>query len=230
MALPLPISAEENNPFLLETLADLLAMNYLTPLAGNYLPWSGYAMRPSGLVKILNQILIRQHLTIVECGGGISTLYISRLFAQNGWQGHLYCIENNRDWLDFLAARLDNEGLKNYVTLIDAPLKPCDFAIDQTPWYDVEAIRHALPPSQTIDCLLVDGPPAYRPEIQYSRFPAVPFFKNQLATGSTILLDDINREGEQAILKRWQDLLNATFDTSEGNVAIAQVSTTPNIA
>jgi predicted O-methyltransferase YrrM len=223
MALPLPSNAEANNPFLLETSADLLAMHYLAPLAGNYLPWSGYAMRPSGLVKLLNQILIHQHLTIVECGGGISTVYIARLFAQNHWPGQLYCIENNRDWLDFLAMRLDNEGLKNYVTLIDAPLKSCDFAIDQTPWYDIEKIRQSLPQSQTIDCLLVDGPPAYRPEIQYSRFPAVPFFQEQLAPGSTILLDDINRGGEQEILKHWQELLNTTFDTSEGNVAIAQV-------
>lgn len=225
MALQPPVNSPGNdNPFILETLADLLAMNYLTPLAGNYLPWSGYAMRPSGLVKILNQILINQHLTIVECGGGISTLYIARLFAQNHWQGHLYCIENNLDWLNFLAARLENEGLQNYVTLIDAPLKPCDSAIEQLPWYDTEKIRQSLPQSQKIDCLLVDGPPAYLPEIQYSRFPAVPFFQEQLTTGATILLDDINRDGEQEILKRWQTLLNVIFDTSEGNVAIARTS------
>ncbi|MGA1623376.1 MAG: class I SAM-dependent methyltransferase [Synechocystis sp.] len=224
MALPLPSNAEDSNPFLLETLADLLAMNYLAPLAGNYLPWSGYAMRPSGLVKILNQILLNQHLTIVECGGGISTFYIARLFLQNNWQGQLYCIENNRDWLDFLTARLKNEGLQNYVTLIDAPLQPWEFALNQTPWYDTEKIRQVIPSSKTIDCLLVDGPPAYRPEIRYSRFPAAPFFKDQLSPGATILLDDINREGEQEIIQRWQALLNVTFDTTEGNVAIASLS------
>jgi len=221
MALQPPDNPQDGNPFILETLADLLAMNYLAPLAGNYLPWSGYAMRPSGLVKILNQILINQYLTIVECGGGISTLYIARLFHQNGLGGQLYCIENNLDWLDFLAARLANEGLKNYVTLIHAPLKPCDFAINQLPWYDTDKIRQSLPASQAIECLLVDGPPAYQEAIKYSRFPAVPFFQKQLATGSTILLDDINREGEQEILKRWQGLLSLTFDCSEGNVAIA---------
>ena len=49
MALQPPLNFQENdNPFILETLADLLAMSYLAPLAGNYLPWSGYAMRPSG--------------------------------------------------------------------------------------------------------------------------------------------------------------------------------------
>ncbi|MEY2983559.1 MAG: hypothetical protein RLZZ568_176 [Cyanobacteriota bacterium] len=223
MALPLPVNAEDTAPFVLETLTDLLAMNYLTPLAGNYLPWSAYAIRPSGLVKILNQILIRHHLTIVECGGGISTLYIARLFAQNHWPGHLYCLENNQDWLNFLTARLDNEGLTPFVTLIAAPLTACDLAIGQTPWYDTDTIRQTIAPEQTIDCLLVDGPPAYRPDIQYSRFPAVPFFQDQLSPQATVCLDDIGREGEQEIVQRWQGLLNVTFDTSEGNVAIAHL-------
>lgn len=223
MALQPPLTDNTDNSFLLETTKDLLAMNYLAPLAGNYLPWSGYAMRPSGLVKILNQILLNQHLTIVECGGGISTFYIARLFRQNAWQGHLYCLENNQEWLNFLADSLTREGLHDYVTLIHAPLKPCDLAINQTPWYDPEKIRESLPATLKIDCLLVDGPPAYQPDIQYSRFPAVPFFQAQLAPDATILLDDINRNGEQEILQRWQSLLNVTFDTTEGNVAIARV-------
>jgi hypothetical protein len=69
----------------------------------------------------------------------------------------------------------------------------------------------------------VDGPPAYREEIQYSRFPAVPFFQGELAPHSTVILDDINRPGEQEILRRWQALLNVNFDTSIGNVAIANL-------
>ena len=35
---------------------DLLAANYLAPLSTSYLPWSRYAMRPSGLVQVLNEI------------------------------------------------------------------------------------------------------------------------------------------------------------------------------
>jgi len=208
----------------MEDLKDVLAMHYLAPLAGQYFPWSAYALRPSGLVKILNQILIYRHLTIVECGGGVSTLYIARLFQRNGISGHLYCLEHSLDWLDFLLERLAQEHLESYVTLIHAPLKSCKLSLENLDWYDTEKIRQQLPISQKIDCLLVDGPPAYRPEIQFSRFPALPFFQAQLAPNATIVLDDINRPGEQEILRRWQALLPITFDSSEGNLAIANLN------
>ncbi|AGF53231.1 sll0625 [Synechocystis sp. PCC 6803] len=215
---------ETDHQRLQEIWEDSLAMQYLAPLTGNYLPWSGYALRPSGLVQILNTILIRKHLSIVECGGGVSTLYIARLFRRNGLQGRLHCIENNLDWLNFLHDALAREELTTYVQLIHAPLEPCELALDNGQWYDRQKIRHQLPASKTIDCLLVDGPPAYREDIQYSRFPAVPFFQPQLAPHSTIILDDINRRGEQEILARWQTLLNVSFDSSIGNVAIAHLS------
>ncbi|AIE74030.1 MULTISPECIES: class I SAM-dependent methyltransferase [unclassified Synechocystis] len=223
MQTPSFLPPETDHQRLQEIWEDGLAMQYLTPLAGNYFPWSGYALRPSGLVQILNTILIRQYLTVVECGGGVSTFYIARLFRQNHLKGKLYCIENNLDWFHFLQDSLAREGLSNYVHLIHAPLAPCDLSLEGMDWYDRQKIRHHLPDSVTIDCLLVDGPPAYREEIQYSRFPAVPFFQPQLAPHSTVILDDINRVGEQEILARWQTLLQVNFDSSIGNVAIAHL-------
>ncbi len=218
------VNAQEmDNHRLQEIWEDSLAMQYLAPLTGNYLPWSSYALRPSGLVQILNTILIRKHMTVVECGGGVSTLYIARLFRQNAFQATLHCIENNLDWLNFIKDLLARERLSNYVNLIHAPLQPCDLALGNLDWYNREKIRQQLPEKKTIDCLFVDGPPAYREEIQYSRFPAVPFFQSQLAPHSTVILDDINRPGEQEILRRWQELLNTSFDTSIGNVAIANL-------
>lgn len=215
---------ETDNQRLKEIWEDALAIQYLGPLMGNYLPWSGYALRPSGLVQILNTILIRKHLTVVECGGGVSTLYIARLFHQNNWNGQLYCLENNLDWLNFLKDLLARERLSDYVNLIHAPLGPCDLALGELDWYSQEKIRQQLPENLTIDCLFVDGPPAYQTEIQYSRFPALPFFQQQLAPHSTVILDDINRPGEQEILRRWQALLNTSFDTTIGNVAMANLS------
>lgn len=212
-----------DNQRLREIWEDSLAMQYLAPLKGNYLPWSSYALRPSGLVQILNTILIRKHLTVVECGGGVSTLYIARLFKQNHPSGQLYCIENNLDWLNLLKDLLFREELNHYVKLIYAPLAPCPMALDNLNWYDQEKIRQQLAEDVSIDCLFVDGPPAYREEIQYSRFPALPFFQKQLSATGTVILDDINRAGEQEIVRRWQTLLNIDFDTSAGNVAIANL-------
>ena len=64
-------------------------MQILAPLTTAYQPWSIFAIRPSGLVKVLNEIVINRRRCIVECGGGISTVYIAKLLQQQG-QGHLY--------------------------------------------------------------------------------------------------------------------------------------------
>lgn len=53
---PLPNLAMVSDRFdeILSNQKDLLAAHYLAPLSTSYLPWSGYAMRPSGLVQVLD--------------------------------------------------------------------------------------------------------------------------------------------------------------------------------
>ena len=201
---------------------DILAANYLAPLSTSYLPWSGYSMRPSGLVQVLNDIFINNRTMILECGGGISTFYIARLLSSRG--GHLYTIEHNKEWLDLLRDGLKKEGLAHLVTFIYAPLKLSNLALKNIPWYDTEAISKQLSKDKNIDLLLVDGPPAYEETIKYSRYPAVPYFLSQLKSDFTIILDDANRSGEQEIIKRWEKILNLDFEIGEGNVALARTS------
>ncbi|MCW3064342.1 MAG: Methyltransferase domain, partial [Solirubrobacterales bacterium] len=55
-----------------------------------------------------------------------------------------------------------------------------------------------------IDLLLVDGPPAFEPEIALSRYPALPVLAERLAPDATVVLDDIDRPGELAILETWE--------------------------
>ncbi len=199
---------------------DILAMQYLAPLCGEYLPWSGYAMRPSGLVQVLNEIVINQRSKIVECGAGVSTFYIARLLRQKG--GHLYTIEHNLDWMNWVQGELERESLSHLVTLVYAPLQPTDLSLQNTPWYDTEILRATLGSLQGIDLLLVDGPPAYEESIQYSRYPALPYFLPQFAPDVTVVIDDANREGEREIIKRWEGLLNVGFEQKDGYIAIAR--------
>jgi len=203
-----------------EFLADILATNYLAPLSTSYLPWGGYAMRPVALMQVLNDILINHRSLILECGGGISTFYIARLLKDRG--GHLYTIEHDRKWLDFLEDSLQKEGIDHLVTLIYAPLTSTDLSLENTSWYDIESINQALSKDQKIDFLLVDGPLAYNEELKYSRYPALPYFLPQLAENFTIVIDDVNRSGEQEIVKRWQKILNLDFTMKVGDIAIAQ--------
>jgi len=72
--------------------------------------------------------------------------------------------------------------------------------------------------------LLVDGPPAHDKNIMYARYPAAPYFKPFMSEDYTIILDDINRKGEQEILQKWEKELAITFYQYQldGSIAIAQ--------
>jgi hypothetical protein len=208
---------------LLATQKDILATNYLLPLSSSYLPWTGYSMRPSGLVKVLNDIVLNKRSVIVECGGGISTIYIARILKSRG--GHLYSIDHHPQWLELLEEQLRKEEISDYVSLICAPLVPTNLSWENLPWYNTEILKKKIPQELAIELLLVDGPPAYEKSLQHSRYPAVPYFFGQLAEDFTIIIDDVNRPGEQEIIKRWTQFLKVNFEIVEGDIAIATYPT-----
>lgn len=212
-------------------LEDLQATQRLSALVSAYLPWSGFSIRPSGLEKVLNEILFNRCGCVVECGGGLSTVYIAALLRQQQ-HGHLFTIEHNLEWLELLRGWLQSQELQDYVTLIPAPLTECSLALEQSEWYDTQVIqaafdRHAEANGNTpvmIDLLLVDGPPAYEPSKELSRYPAAPFFQPFFADPVVVVLDDFQRSGEQEILARWETLLGFRFDgfDLDGGLAIGR--------
>ncbi len=180
---------------------DALALQQLSPLIKTYLPWSVSSMRPSGVVKVLNDIVVHRRREIVECGGGISTYLIGQLLKQQG--GRLTTIEHNKDWCGVLEQLMRDQGLGDVVTVVHAPLRPTKHPFQgNAEWYD-EAVTAESVKGLKIDLLLVDGPPAYDAQIQFARYPAAPFFRPYFADGYTIVLDDVNRKGERAIADRW---------------------------
>lgn len=202
---------------------DILAMQYLAPLSKSYLPWTAAAMRPSGVAKVLNEIVVNRKSSILECGGGISTYYIASLLKERG--GHLYTIEHEKEWSNILREFLEFQNLDKFVSIILAPLVKSSFAINECPWYDEDIIRNAIGDVK-LDLLLVDGPPAYQEEIMYSRYPAVPFFKDFLSEDYTIILDDINRKGEEEILQKWEEYLGISFYQYliDGRIAVGRAN------
>jgi hypothetical protein len=204
---------------------DILAAQYLQPLSKGYLPWSQSSLHPSGLVIILNEIVVNRRSVIIECGGGISTFFIARLLQERG--GHLYTLESDKNWSGILRSELDKENLSHQVSIIDCPLVVTSLGMSaQDRWYDLSVIEKNLLSvlEQKVDFLIVDGPPAYQKETQYSRYPAVPFLQPFFAEDYTIVLDDIHRHGEQLIVAKWEQLLGIAFDQrfQDGNIAIGR--------
>ncbi len=136
---------------------DILAIQYLAPLTKGYIPWSVASMRPSSVVVILNEILLNNKTSILECGCGISTIYSASLLSSLG--GHLYTIEHDKEWANKTMDLLMRQDLASYVTMIHAPLTKTSLSLMGSLWYNEEIIRKQLEDIK-IDLLIVDGPPA----------------------------------------------------------------------
>lgn len=195
---------------------DQLAMQVLAPLSSTYLPWSASTMRPSGIVAVLNEIFVNRRRSVVELGSGVSTFYIGRMLRIRG--GHIWTVEHDKRWADLLDQELASEGLGDVVTVVHAPLTPVPsgWPDEKATWYEPDALRE-MTAGQSIDLLVVDGPPAYEEGCGHSRYPAGPFFAPMLAEDYAIILDDIDRRGEQDIMESWERELDVTFERRLAN-------------
>jgi predicted O-methyltransferase YrrM len=165
-------------------------------------------MRPSAVSTVVSEIAIRRRCHIVECGAGVSTLYIARLLRERG--GHLWSIEHDPKWADLVSEWLVEEQLTHQASVIVAELSPSHSGYG-APWYAEEVLTAALG-SLRVDLLIVDGPPATAPYARTARYPAVPYFKDRLASDWTIILDDVHRRGEYEIAQRWARELSVPFE------------------
>lgn len=198
---------------------DILAIQALAPLSSSYLPWTISAMRPSGLVAVLNEILVNRRRCVVELGSGISTCYIGRLLRQHG--GRLTTVEHDERWADWLEDFLAGEQLTDVVSIVRAPLVSISpgWPGEETTWYERSRLTDALD-GQHIDLLLIDGPPAYRAGREHSRYPALPILAPMFAEDHAIILDDIDRTGEQEIVDVWERDFGITFQLRPVNGGI----------
>ena len=201
------------------TLNDVAALQRLAPLASPYLPWPDVAMRPSAMVAVLDEIATFGRSQIVECGGGLSTVYIGRLLRERG--GTLTTVEHDSEWVASLRRQLAADGLTDTVDVVHAPLESSD-DLATSPWYSTRRIG-ALGLT-SIDMLIVDGPIA-TPRHPHIRQPALPYFYDRLAAGSLVVLDDALRRGEREIAARWSTEFEITMKIRalDGAIAVGRV-------
>jgi predicted O-methyltransferase YrrM len=124
---------------------------------------------------------------------------LARLLHTRG--GRLVSLEHDETWATRVRGELAAAGHAGIAQVALAPLEPHPLARDGLPWYAQRALS-SLP--RRIDLLLVDGPPAFDPEIELSRYPALPVLAERLARDATVVLDDIDRRGELRILEAWE--------------------------
>lgn len=133
--------------------------------------------------------------TIVECSSGTSSLVLSRC-CQLNQSGHVYSLENGRQFVDQTQQQLNSFSLTEYCDVLHAPLKDVEIEGDDFQWYDLSDFSVT-----EIEVLSIDGPPGFIQK--HSRYPALPLLYPHLAEQCVVFLDDAARDDEQDIVERW---------------------------
>lgn len=225
------ISNRELHSSVNSQLNDLRALALLPDLQVGYLPWSSFAIRPSALAMILNEVVINRRRTIIECGIGISTLYL--LSSQLGNTTRLVGIDEDADWIALITGYLEKMGVPpERYRFVHAPVISYSDGDKHAKWYDfgqIEAAIDSFVGNSNADMLLVDGPKGSHSSL--ARYLALPKLHRYLKEDFTIFLDDIDRHDEYAIGQLWKEEfgLQAQYYAEMGKTAVLKPNNTKSI-
>jgi predicted O-methyltransferase YrrM len=135
---------------------------------------------------------------ILECGSGLTTVLVAAALRRAG--GTIIALEHDAEWCKTVTDCLTAYHIES-AKVVFAPLK----IFGSYSWYDVP--DSVLP--KTLSVIICDGPPAGTPG---GRYGVIPRMRSRLGPGSVVLLDDADREQEQAIANRWTAELGRRFE------------------
>lgn len=198
---------------------DSRASTELSRIGIGYQPWSGAALRPSAMVGVLNEIVINNRNSVVEFGCGISTLYISKILSNVG--GKVVSFEQDAEWAALVRNMIREYNLDSNCEIVTAPMGPCSNSLQNLEWYDERVVADSIGDTE-VNLVLVDGPTAYQPGLELSRYPALNAVIPHMSKKCAVILDDINRAGEQEIVRKWEEETEFQFKilNTKGNYAI----------
>lgn len=158
-----------------------------------------WSAAPDFLKLIVEHALTAKPARIVECSSGLTSLMLARCCEMNG-QGEVLSLENGAEYAERSRAEIKRYRLASRATILDAPLENCTVDGSDYQWYTLDALPEL--PDQSIDMLVIDGPPGF---IQrHSRYPALPLLFDKLADGCVVFLDDAGRPEEREIVEMWK--------------------------
>jgi predicted O-methyltransferase YrrM len=128
---------------------------------------------------------------VLEVGSGLTTLLLGLLAARRGVD--VWTLEHLPEFHRQTRRRLERYGVGG-VRLTLAPLRDHgDFS-----WYD--APLDEMP--RDFRLVIADGPPA---QTKGGRVGLPPVMRRHLADDCVVLLDDVERESEREVLRRWAE-------------------------
>lgn len=181
---------------------EALALVKLSSLNTGYVPWTSSSMRPEAVVHILNEIVVNNKRQILELGMGVTTTCIAALI-KGGFDTHLLSVDHDIAWIEICQKQLQSRNLASpNHSLIHAPIiEDASFGYS-APWYDIRPILSI--PGFSPDLLIIDGPPAWKKEIEHARIPAFMALARRLSGNATVFIDDFTRVGEAILLDMFE--------------------------
>lgn len=190
--------SDQNRREVLQATEAILQLEALSLLRAPHSLMDGWAMDPVSVLSVIRLVLESRPRLVVECGSGTSTAWIAAALKQNG-EGRLVSLEHLDEYGAKTRAALASQGLEGVAEVRIAPLVAVPVEGSEMQWYDPALLADL----GEIDMLLVDGPPkSVGPE---ARYPAIPVLAQKLRSGALIIVDDCDRAGEVATIKRWRD-------------------------
>ena len=182
-----------------------------------YMPFTDSSLNYSSLAVVFNDIVINNRRIIVEFGSGTSTFLLANLLKINKINNaKVISIEHDYEWFTFVQKEINRLDLSEFVDLQHIGLTENELSLNGIKWYDIQKLLSCVENYPKIDCVLVDGPPAYSKEIEYARYPALPTLYKYLNDYCSIFLDDTNRKGESEIISKWS-IENSDFEVESFN-------------
>ena len=184
----------------------LLSLHLLGGPVASGTPLTNYSALPQTCALLRDEVSqLSDGALVVELGGGATTVWMALAVRASGKQVRIVSLDSSSEWVEVTRAALRRNGVENLVDLRYAQLAPGSDGV--TSWYSPEAWGDL----RDIDLLVVDGPPGA--SAPTARLPVVDALGARMALQGRVVLDDVDRAPEQAMLDAW---LALRFDDDRG--------------
>lgn len=157
-----------------------------------------HAVAPDFVELIVEIIRRRNVCKVLELGCGTSSIYIASLLSDNDIKGQLICLEDNKDYADFIQLKLDK-------TIASGDSKQCLAKVIYTPlifyknmamhFYDINLTDFE---GSLFDLLLIDGPA----DVKMRRL-SLPLLRKYLTDNAIVIVDDGDHLEVRNTIKEW---------------------------
>jgi len=180
--------------------------------------FQGWAISSDVAAYLLEKIEDNSYDLIIEFGSGSSTSLFANAISTKNPQVEssgqksttskaVVAIEHNEFYLDKTAGQLERLDLRDYVSLVHAPLIDVVVDGDDYRYYNCESVLAEISENSAGSVkkilILVDGPPGDTGHC--ARFPALPLALKHLGMHQIdFVLDDYARPEEKEVVEKWK--------------------------